>query len=108
MTWAELSPREAIERLSELVVIDVRGEDEFEGRLGHVEGAKLVPLPDLEARIAELPRSRALLIVCRSGARSAKACALLEAHGFASLANLVGGMLAWNDEGLPVMAGTSP
>lgn len=102
MTWKELSPREALARLSDLLVVDVRGDDEFHGPLGHIAGAKLLPLPDLEARLGELPTNRALLIVCRSGARSARACARLDDAGYAPLLNLTGGMIAWNEEGLPV------
>lgn len=99
---AELAPGEASARLAEFLTLDVRGEHEFHGPLGHIRGALLIPLPELEARASELPRDRALLLVCRSGARSGKACAQLAALGFGPATNLLGGMIAWGRAGLAV------
>lgn len=96
----DLTPEQASKRLGDFLSVDVRGSHEFEGPLGHVSGALLIPLPELEARIAELPRNRALLLICRSGVRSAKACNLLEALGYGPATNLKGGMIAWNHAGL--------
>lgn len=98
----ELTAKEAGARLAEFLPVDVRGAHEFHGPLGHIRGATLIPLPELEARAAELPRGRALLLVCRSGARSAKACAQLAALGLGPTTNLAGGMMAWGNAGLPV------
>jgi rhodanese-related sulfurtransferase len=99
---AELRPAEARARLAELAVVDVRGAHEYHGPLGRVAGARLVPLPELAARLAELPSQRPLLLVCRSGARSGRACEQLAALGVGPAYNLAGGMIAWNDAGLPV------
>ena len=96
----EIAPAEASARLGEFLPVDVRGAHEFDGPLGHVKGSVLIPLPELEARAAELPRGRALLLLCRSGARSAKACQQLEALGYGPATNLTGGMIAWNRAGL--------
>jgi rhodanese-related sulfurtransferase len=82
--------------------VDVRGAHEFDGPLGHLRGARLIPLPELEARAAELPRGKELLMVCRSGARSAKAGKQLEALGYGPATNLVGGMIAWNQARLAI------
>ncbi len=98
----ELTPREAHVRLDDYVVVDVRGAHEYHGPLGRVPGAALLPLPELEARAAELPTGRALLLVCRSGVRSRKACDLLAARGFGPVANLTGGMIGWNEADLPI------
>jgi rhodanese-related sulfurtransferase len=98
----EIAPADAFARLREFLPVDVRGEHEFAGPLGHVRGAVWIPLPALEARAAELPRGRALLLVCRSGARSARACQRLRALGYGPAANLGGGMIAWNRAGLAV------
>lgn len=98
----ELQASEAATKLGDFLAVDVRGAHEFEGPLGHLSGARLIPLPELEARVGELPRGRALLLVCRSGARSAKACQQLEALGLGPATNLTGGMIAWNRAGLPV------
>jgi rhodanese-related sulfurtransferase len=98
----EISPEEARQRLGEFHVIDVRGEHEFRGPLGRVKGSRLVPLPELEARARELPRDRPLLLVCRSGARSGKACEKLAALGIGPVVNLTGGMIGWNRAQLPI------
>ena len=89
-------------RLGDFLTVDVRGAHEFEGPLGHLRGSVLIPLPELEARAGELPRGQALLLVCRSGARSGKACQQLEALGYGPATNLTGGMIAWNRAGLAV------
>ena len=98
----ELSPAEAAARLGEFERIDVRGEHEFAGPLGRVAGARLIPLPVLAQRTDEIPRERSLLLICRSGVRSAKACAQLAELGFGPTVNLTGGMIAWNQARLPV------
>ena len=101
-TMGELSPAEAAERLGEFETVDVRGEHEFAGPLGRVAGARLIPLPVLAQRAEELPRGRPLLLICRSGVRSTKACAQLAELGYGPTVNLTGGMIAWNLARLPV------
>jgi len=102
MSIREIEPKEAAERLAEFSAIDVRGDHEFRGPLGRVPGARHLPLGALEARAAELPKGRPLLLVCRSGMRSGKACELLDDLGDLPVVNLVGGMIAWNRGELPV------
>ena len=99
---SELTPAQAAERLDELHAIDVRGETEWTGPLGRIRGARLIPLPELGARASEIPTNRTLLLVCRSGARSARACAQLAELGFGPVVNLAGGMIAWQRARLPV------
>lgn len=89
-------------------LIDVREPDEFTGELGHIPGAELVPLATLEATAASWPRERPLIVVCRSGARSAKAAALLVGMGFADVINLDGGTQGYGDAGLPVEGAQPP
>lgn len=86
-------------------VVDVREADEFSGGLGHIRGARLLPLSELVARSAELDAGRPVVAVCRSGARSAQATVLLQKSGFPQVANLAGGMLRWRAEALPVEMG---
>jgi len=86
-------------------LIDVREPAEFGDALGHIHGARLVPLSALAARVGEIDRSRPVVAVCRSGARSAQATVLLQKSGFTDVANLAGGMLRWRAEALPVEAG---
>lgn len=84
------------------LVLDVREESEY--KAGHVLNAKLIPLGKLNERIGELEkyRDKPVVVVCRSGARSANACALLGKQGFAEVYNLAGGMIAWQKANLPV------
>jgi rhodanese-related sulfurtransferase len=77
--------------------IDVRELDEYTGPLGHLPGAELVPLGTLEMASASWSREEPLLLICRSGARSARAAQALAQRGFKHLYNLAGGMLAVRD-----------
>lgn len=94
--------------LSQVVVLDVREPDEFRGELGHIAGAELLPLQAFAARAAALPRERPVITVCRSGGRSGKAALSLLGLGFARVASLAGGMISWNEHGLPVEYGAAP
>lgn len=84
------------------LILDVRDDTEFS--VGHILNAKLVPLLKLKDRIGELERYRdqPIVVVCRSGQRSATACTLLGNQGFLQAYNLSGGMQAWQKAGLPV------
>ena len=83
-------------------VLDVRQPDEYEA--GHVPGAVLVPLDQLEGRMTELPKDQPLLVICRSGARSAAAVQALAGAGY-DATNVAGGTLAWIEAGRPVADG---
>lgn len=82
-----------------LRVLDVRQMQEI--ATGTVPGAEALPLHTLPARIHELSPAEKLVIVCRSGARSAQACMYLQQQGFAEVYNLRGGMIGWAQNGLP-------
>ena len=101
----EIQPHALEERVPDVQLIDVREHDEFNGPLGRIHGAVLIPLAELPKRAAELSRERPVVTVCRSGARSAQAAVMLQKAGFADIANLAGGMLRWHAEGHPVEAG---
>lgn len=81
------------------VLLDVREPDEWEA--GHAPAARHIPLGLLPERMEELGRSAPVVVVCRSGSRSALATEWLAATGF-DAANLVGGMQEWAHAGLPV------
>ncbi len=97
--WLEENQSDAIQ------VLDVREPEEFNGPLGRIEGAKLIPLGELSTRLGELDKARPVVAVCRSGGRSAQATNILQQAGFARVANLSGGMLRWRGEGYPVEGG---
>lgn len=96
MELAEISPEEAFARVaSGTKLIDVREQDEWDAR--HAPEARLIPMSELQGRLAELPTDEQFLIICLSGARSARVAAYLNAEGFDAL-NVEGGMLAWPGE----------
>ena len=82
-------------------MIDVRELDEWHGDLGHVEGARLVPLGTLADQVKDWDRNLELVVICRSGGRSARAASILASMGFTKVHNMAGGMLAWNASGFP-------
>ena len=75
-----------------LNLIDVREADEFAA--GHLPGAINLPLSDFLERYGELDKDKSYHIICRSGARSAQACAFLEEEGY-DVTNVAGGTSAW-------------
>jgi rhodanese-related sulfurtransferase len=78
------------------IVVDVRGPDEFEGPLGHIEGARNIPLAELPAHMHELAaKGRPLVMVCLTDKRSSQAAADLVAAGLRNIAVLRGGMKGW-------------
>jgi glyoxylase-like metal-dependent hydrolase (beta-lactamase superfamily II)/rhodanese-related sulfurtransferase len=81
-------------------VVDVRKPWEYGG--GHLPGAMLVPQADLALRLAEIPQSRDVLVVCRSGVRSRRATAFLRAAGRPLAVNMDGGTQGWSDAGHPI------
>ena len=101
----EVEPNWLEEHLSAAQVLDVRETDEFDGPLGRIPGAKLIPLGDLAERVAELDKGRPVVTVCRAGGRSAQATVILRRAGFSEIANLAGGMLRWRAQHCPVEGG---
>ena len=101
----EIDPLDLHERLHTVQLVDVREPREFSDVLGHIRGARLLPLSELATHLEGIDKTRPVVVVCRSGARSAQATVLLKSAGFAEVANLAGGMLGWQAEALPVEAG---
>jgi sulfur dioxygenase len=91
----EIEPSALAEMPTPVQLVDVREAEEFTGPLGHIRGAKLVPLDQLACRVEELSRTIPVVTICRSGARSAQAVVLLQRAGLEQVANLSGGMLRW-------------
>jgi len=85
-------------------LVDVRQPDEF--RKGHITGARLIPLDQLEQRLKGLPHDRPIVCVCRSGNRSRRAVSRLVSAGY-NASNLRGGMIAWSRAGLPIKRGNA-
>jgi glyoxylase-like metal-dependent hydrolase (beta-lactamase superfamily II)/rhodanese-related sulfurtransferase len=102
----EVQPHWLEEHLRDVQIVDVREPDEFNGPLGHVPGAKLIPLGTLLGKSEGLSKAKPIVTVCRSGARSAQATVLLGKAGFENVANLSGGMLRWRAQRFAVEGGT--
>lgn len=92
--FEEIEPT-ALDRQAAHRVIDVREAHEFHGELGHIQGAELVPLGTVEQAAHAWDPDTPMLVVCRSGARSARAVSALRRMGFGCAVNLRGGMLAY-------------
>ncbi len=101
----EIRPRWVWEYRDRVNILDVREPDEFDGPLGHIEGAILLPLGELADRTDSLPTDKPLVAVCRAGGRSARATQILAKAGIDRCANLSGGMLRWRADRLPVEGG---
>ncbi|MCW5773421.1 MAG: MBL fold metallo-hydrolase [Rhodospirillaceae bacterium] len=102
----EIQPQWLDEHRREVQILDVREAEEFEGPLGHIAGAKLIPLGTLAQRAAELAPDAPVVAVCRSGGRSAQATVILKKAGFERVANLSGGMLRWRAQRYAVEGGS--
>jgi hydroxyacylglutathione hydrolase len=101
-----LSASTAADRLKEgdaPVLLDVRSP--AERAAGYIDASVAIPLTRLEERIGELPAGRPVLIYCAGGYRSAIAASLLRRHGVTDVAELAGGITAWETAGLPLHAG---
>ena len=102
----EIQPNALEEIHGRVRILDVREADEFSGALGHIAGARLMPLGTLKSALGDLPQDKPIVVVCRSGARSAQATILLRNAGISRVANLAGGMLRWRAQRYPVEGGT--
>ncbi len=87
----------------EALLVDVREPDEW--RAGHVAGATHIPLGTVTSRASALPTDREILVICRTGNRSAMAQERLAQAGFTNVINIEGGMTAWVEQGYPVITG---
>lgn len=85
-------------------MLDVREPEEWNA--GHIPGATLIPLGQLASRVAEVPTDREVVVVCRSGNRSAAGRDILLGAGLASVTSLAGGMNDWAAAGLPIETGS--
>lgn len=97
----ELTPQQVFERMDTVQLVDVR--ETVELVTGTIRGVRHIALGSVPDRLAELDKSRPVVVVCRSGVRSATAADALTQAGFMA-DTMTGGMLQWQAEGLPVTA----
>lgn len=107
--YKTITPQEAVLLLNHdnAVLVDVREDNEF--KEGHIIDARHIPLGKLGDRMNELEpfRNQAVVVNCRSGHRSAGACARLRKNDFKTVYNLKGGIMAWQSAGLPLQKSSS-
>ena len=80
----------------DFILLDVRTPQENASQA--IEGSHLIPLQELGSRINDLPRDKEIVVYCRTGSRSAFACAHLAGMGY-NVKNLEGGIMLWNMSG---------
>lgn len=100
--WVDVAGlRDRLASAAPPLILDVRGADEFDGPLGHIEGARNIPLSRLAANLEELVQSAAPIVcVCLTDKRSGQAASDLIAAGAGQVTVLRGGMKAWRSAGL--------
>jgi rhodanese-related sulfurtransferase len=100
----EISVEEAVAKQEAgAFVLDVREPDEWNE--AHIAGTTLIPLGELQARVNELPKDQEIVVVCRSGNRSAQARDLLLNEGFTQVTSMAGGLNQWKAVGYPTVSG---
>jgi len=93
---------ERIKSGDKMVLLDVREAEELRGELGHLPDIVHIPLGQLPMRVSELKdKETAVIMICKVGGRAARAGEFLESSGFKKIIVLEGGMIAWNEAGLP-------
>lgn len=103
---AEISVEEAYQKYQRGVFfLDVRRLDEWDEY--HIPNTVLIPLEELPSRTEELPRDREIVIVCRTGNRSAQARDFLRSAGFSNVTSMAGGVERWSALNYPI-EGTRP
>jgi rhodanese-related sulfurtransferase len=101
----EVSPAEFVATLADrpgTLLVDVR--EAWELGIASLPQALHIPMAEIPARLSELDRTRDVVVLCRSGGRSLKIALYLEAQGYPSVANLTGGILAWQRDVDPALA----
>ena len=100
-----LTATEAVQRINrdKAVIVDVREPEEYV--TGHITNAKNIPLSQLDERLPQVAKNKALpvVLVCDKGSRAVRAEAAAKKLGYDKAQALAGGMKAWRDAGLPVV-----
>lgn len=101
----DISPQQAVQLMSHetgSLVLDIREDKEYQS--GHIKDSIHIPLSALKSRVSELDKykEKNIILGCRSGSRSGRACGILKKSGFEKIHNLRGGVLAWENENLPM------
>ena len=102
--WKTVTPAEATRLINRenAVLIDVREDSEYHS--GHIVNSLHIPMGLVAKRLNELEKykNKPIIVGCRSGSRSGNTCSLLSKHGFETVYNLGGGIMAWESANLPL------
>ena len=90
----------AVKELDNVLVLDVREQWEYDE--GHIPGVTLIPMGEVANRLSEIPTDKEVIVTCRSGNRSGQITDFLRQQGYDNIHNMSGGILAWQEAGLPV------
>ncbi|MFN8493601.1 MAG: rhodanese-like domain-containing protein [Caldilineaceae bacterium] len=90
----------ALRTRSDVLMLDVREKSEY--HQGHIPGITLLPMAEVPNRLSEIPRDKTVIVTCHSGNRSSKVVAYLREQGFTNIHDMQGGIIAWQNAGLPV------
>lgn len=96
----EISPQWVAAHRGEVHILDVRTAHETAEERARIRDAQLIPIDELRQRLDSVPRERPVMTICRSGKRSVLAFTILRDAGFTQVANIKGGLLQWQAEGL--------
>ncbi|MGD0878121.1 MAG: rhodanese-like domain-containing protein [Anaerolineales bacterium] len=101
-TLSTLELHKKLKNRNQPYVLDVRQPEEF--RLGHIDGAKLIPLGELSNRLREIPKGREIVCICATGHRSVPAVRKLTAAGYTA-SSMKNGMISWQMAKLTIQKG---
>jgi rhodanese-related sulfurtransferase len=101
---AEISVAQAAQKRDQgAFILDVREQSEWDSF--HISGATLIPLGQLAARVSEVPQNQEVVVVCRTGHRSAQGRDILKEAGFKKITSMAGGVTEWQNLGFPTVTG---
>ncbi len=107
-TYKTINPKEAKAMIDKKkgkpFLLDVRTKEEYNGPAGHIKGAKLIPIGEIDSRLGEIEKQKEkdVIVYCAVGGRSSRVSRLLASKGFKKIYNMVGGMTEWNRLGYEV------
>ena len=90
----------AVKERDDVLVLDVREQWEYDA--GHIPNITHIPMGEIQNRLNEIPTDKTVIITCQSGGRSSQITNLLRENGYNNVHNMTGGIVSWQNSGLPV------
>ncbi len=90
----------ALKERDDVLVLDVREQWEYDA--GHIPNITHIPMGEIQKRLDEIPTDKTVIVTCQSGGRSSQITNLLRDNGYDDVHNMTGGILSWQNAGLPV------